>query len=87
MGRYLDKAREVKAQQGQSQPTNSDVLNVLNVLSPADSPVGDGQLPPLGRPPANEAELRRLVDHLNDPVRFAEWFEKLMEQTDPSELN
>jgi hypothetical protein len=78
MGRYLDKAREVKAQQGQSQPTNSDVLNVLNVISPADSP-------PLDRPPATETELRRLMDYLGDPAAFAQWFQRLMEQTDPAE--
>jgi hypothetical protein len=29
-------------------------------------------------------ELRRLIDYLNDPVVFAEWFERLMRQTDSS---
>ena len=59
--------------------------------SPADSmenelteltdslPVGDGQLPPLDRPPQTEMELRRLMDYLGDPVAFAQWFEQLME--------
>jgi hypothetical protein len=51
------------------------------------SPAGDGRLPPLGRPPADEVELRRLMDYLGDPVSFAEWFQRLMEQTDPAELN
>jgi hypothetical protein len=47
--------------------------------------VGDGQLPPLERPPTNEAELRRLIDFVDDPVAFAQWFERLMQQTDPME--
>ncbi|HZA24938.1 MAG TPA: hypothetical protein VFA32_20470, partial [Dehalococcoidia bacterium] len=46
--------------------------------------VGDGQLPPLDLPPATETELRRLIDYLDDPVSFAQWFERLMQQTDPS---
>ena len=49
------------------------------------APLGDGQLPPMDRPPATEAELRRLIDYLADPVAFAEWFERLMQQTDPAE--
>jgi hypothetical protein len=87
MGRYLDKAREVKAQQSQSEPTNSDALNALNALSPAASPVVDGELPPLDRPPENQEELVRLLNHLADPVSFAGWFQHLMEQADPAELN
>jgi hypothetical protein len=47
--------------------------------------VGDGQLPPLNRPPATETELRRLIDYLDDPVAFAQWFECLMQQIDPAE--
>jgi hypothetical protein len=39
----------------------------------------------MDRPPATEAELRRLIDYLADPVAFAEWFERLMQQTDPAE--
>lgn len=38
-----------------------------------------------GRPPKTEAELRRLIDYLADPVAFAAWFERLMGQTDPTE--
>jgi hypothetical protein len=49
------------------------------------APVGDGQLPPLDRPPATETELRRLIDYLADPVAFAQWFARLMQQTDPAE--
>ena len=44
--------------------------------------VGDGQAPTLDRPPETETELRRLIDHLADPVAFAGWFERLMQQTD-----
>jgi hypothetical protein len=47
--------------------------------------VGDGQLPPLDRPPATETELRRLIDYLDDPIAFAQWFEKLMQHIDPAE--
>jgi hypothetical protein len=45
----------------------------------ASPPVGDGQLPPLDRPPETEMELRRLMDYLADPVAFAQWFARLME--------
>jgi hypothetical protein len=47
--------------------------------------VGDGQLPPLDRPPSTETELRRLIDYLDDPVAFARWFEALMHKADPAE--
>jgi hypothetical protein len=46
---------------------------------------GDGQLPPLDRPPATETELRRLIDYLTDPVAFGYWFDALMRQADPAE--
>ena len=46
---------------------------------------GDGQPPPLDRPPRTEQELRRLIDHLADPVIFAEWMERNMARYDPSE--
>jgi hypothetical protein len=49
------------------------------------SPAGDGQLPPLDRPPENREELVRLINHLNDPVSFAAWFERLMVKVDPLE--
>ena len=39
---------------------------------------GDGQLPPLDRPPADEQELRRLMDWTADPERFAKWLEWAM---------
>ena len=39
---------------------------------------GDGQAPPLDRPPACEQELRRLMDWTADPKRFAQWLEWAM---------
>jgi hypothetical protein len=48
-------------------------------------PVGDGQPPPLGRPPATEMELRRLIDHLADPEAFTRWLEWAMSYMDPAE--
>ena len=54
-------------------------------VSQGKVPVGDGQLPPLDRPPTSEMELRRLIDFLADPVAFAQWFARLMQQTDPAE--
>jgi hypothetical protein len=43
-------------------------------------PVGDGQPPPLERPPATREELARLIDHLADAQAFAAWLERLMQQ-------
>ena len=45
--------------------------------------VGDGQAPPLDRPPATERELRRLIDHLADPEAFSRGLEWVMNYTDP----
>ena len=47
--------------------------------------VGDGQAPPLDRPPQTEQELRRLIDHLEDPEAFACWLEWAMNRFDPAE--
>ena len=41
-------------------------------------PVGDGQSPPLDRPPATREETARLTDYLGDPVAFSSWFARLM---------
>lgn len=43
---------------------------------------GDGQPPPLDRPPVTEQELRRLIDHLADPAAFAEWLDWAMNNPD-----
>ncbi len=46
---------------------------------------GDGRLPPLDRPPQTREELCRLIDHLDDPHAFADWFASLMNRSDPAE--
>ena len=58
---------------------------IMSLVCQKKARVGDGQLPPLDRPPANETELRRLIDYLDDSVAFALWFEALMRQADPAE--
>ena len=47
--------------------------------------VGDGQPPPLDRPPNTEQELRRLVDYLDDPENFTRWLQWAMNHVDPAE--
>ena len=47
--------------------------------------VGDGQPAPLNRPPQNEQELRRWMDHTADPEAFAQWLEWAMNRFDPVE--
>ena len=47
--------------------------------------LGDGQAAPLDRPPQNEQELRRWMDHTADPEAFAQWLEWAMNYTDPVE--
>ena len=44
--------------------------------------VGDGQPPPLDRPPKTEKELRRLIDHLAEPEAFERWLDWAMNRTD-----
>jgi hypothetical protein len=46
---------------------------------------GDGQLPPLDRPIANEQELRRWMDWTADPESFGLWLEWAMNYIDPVE--
>ena len=55
------------------------------IIQELRQPYGDGQPPPLDRPPRTEQELRRLIDHLADPVIFAEWMERNMARYEPSE--
>ena len=47
--------------------------------------LGDGQPPPLDRPPKTEQELRRWMDHTADPEAFVRWLEWAMNYTDPVE--
>ncbi|HZA22172.1 MAG TPA: hypothetical protein VFA32_06140 [Dehalococcoidia bacterium] len=58
---------------------------IMSLVCQERARLGDGQLPPLDRPPENETELRRLIDFLDDPVAFAHWFEALMQHIDPVE--
>ena len=46
---------------------------------------GDGQPPPLDRPPATEQELRRLMDYIADADTFDAWLDWAMNYTDPAE--
>jgi hypothetical protein len=60
---------------------------IVRLLPRLERKVGDGNKPPLDRPPASETELRRLIDYLADPVAFSSWFESLMGRSDPAEGN
>ena len=46
---------------------------------------GDGQPPPLDRPPATEQDLRRLMDYIADADTFDAWLDWAMNYTDPAE--
>jgi hypothetical protein len=59
---------------------------IMSLVCQRKAQVGDGQLPPLDRPPETEMELRRLTDYLADPVAFSLWFQRLMEKADPAEV-
>ena len=58
---------------------------IIQYLRRNEQRVGDGRLPPLDRPPQTREELCRLIDHLDDPHAFADWFESLMRRSDPTE--
>ena len=65
-------------------PDNSSI-NAAPEVCLCQPPVGDGQTPPLDRPPATEQELRRLYDHWREPGAFTRWLEWAMNYTDPAE--
>ena len=48
---------------------------------------GDGQQPPLDRPPATEQELRRLMDYIADSDTFDAWLDWAMNYTHPAETS
>jgi len=55
------------------------------IIQELRQPYGDGQAPPLDRPPRTEKELRRLIDHLAHPEAFTRWLEWAMSRIDPAE--
>lgn len=55
---------------------------IIQELRPA---YGDGQVPPLDRPPETEVELRRWMDYTSDPENFERWLAWAMTYTDPAE--
>jgi hypothetical protein len=63
-----------------SSKTPFETFATAIVEGSGEKKVGDGQLPPLDRPPATREELARLIDYLGDPVAFAAWLERLMQQ-------
>ena len=46
---------------------------------------GDGQPPPLDRPPATEQELRRLMDYTAHDANFDSWLAWALERADTAE--
>ena len=58
---------------------------ILTLLRGGRLPYGDGQPPPLDRPPADETELRRWMDYTADPEKLAERSEWAMAYFDPAE--
>ena len=75
-----------RAPQGALTPELREAIteNKAEIISTLRS-VGDSQPPPLDRPPQNEQELRRWMDHTADPEAFARWLERAMSYTDPVE--
>lgn len=55
------------------------------IVCELQQPYGDGEPPPIDRPPATEQEFRRWMDYTADPTRFAERFDWAMNHFDPSE--
>ena len=55
------------------------------IIQELRQPYGDGQAPPLNRPPKTEQELRRWMDDTANPVNFAKWLERIMNHADPAE--
>ena len=88
MQSYLEIAKKALQQrkdqaEGATSVTNYE-FNEVNEFN-IQVPLGDGQPPPLDRPPDTEMELRRLIDRLADPVAFAAWLEWAMNYNDPAE--
>ena len=75
-----------RAPEGELTPKLREAMaeNKTEILSALRS-IGDGQAPPLDRPPATQQELRSLVDHLAEPEAFTRWLEWAMTYTDRAE--
>lgn len=89
MQSYLDIAKQALQLHKSQTPNNETVFesyefNEFNEVV-GKRPLGDGQAPPLVRPPETEQELRRLIDHLADPENFNRWLAWAMNRTDPAE--
>ncbi len=67
---YLEKIEQLERQK-KADANAASSENEINAVTK----LGDGQL---NQPPQTEAELRRLLDHLEDPKEFAAWLEGLM---------
>ena len=88
MAGYLAKVKELEqSKRGSGIPPCGEILQLSYCERSERSAIrfADGQLPPLDRPPQNEQELRRWMDHTADPEAFARWLERAMSYTDPVE--
>ena len=59
------------------------------IIQELRQPYGDGQPAPQDRAPADDRELRRLMDDTADPEQLLEWkkrWDKMFAATDPSEV-
>ena len=85
MAGYLAKVKELEqSKRGSGIPPCGEILQLSYCERSERSAIrfADGQLPPLDRPPQNEQELRRWMDHTADPEAFARWLEWAMNYTD-----
>ena len=76
MAGYLAKVKELEqSKRGSGIPLCGEILQLPCCARSERSAIrfADGQLPPLDRPPQNEHELRRWMDHTADPEAFAQW--------------
>ena len=91
MAGYLAKVKELEqSKRGSGIPPFGEILQLSCCERSERSErsairFADGQLPRLDRPPQNEQELRRWMDHTADPEAFARWLERAMSYTDPVE--
>jgi hypothetical protein len=81
---YLEIVKQLKRQWAETPEADTGMRcakSAESVKSPTSAGmVGDGQPPPLDRPPATREELARLIDRLADAQAFAAWLERLMQQ-------